>query len=477
MLRNVFYKPRLLSTLASGALLVFLMLPLFASAQVGAAIERGLAEVLWSVVTTVFGWMVGIGGGLLDSAVTNYVVGFGELYRTSGLGFSIDSLWSTVRDIFNLTFIFGLVYIGFKMIFNSGDSSAKRMLGSLVLAALLVNFSLFITKMIIDFSNLAAAQFALAFSTSPGVYSVSSGFMQLFGLTRGFDALPEGAGFTYIFGMLFLFLIAAFVFAAGGLLLIIRFVVLNFYMILSPLMFLGMVFPGMRGVSSKYWEGFLSRAFFAPAYLLMLYFAHQVLVNMQGVATAGNANLASAFSNEGATRYDAATSIIPFFIIIGAFLIASLVVAQKMGAEGATNAIAVGKRLSGGARKYAQRKSGDVTFGAAGAAGRNTVGRVANRAANSDTLNRWAAKSSIAASGLKASSALADSSFDGRRVAGLGKSFGIGEGSKSGYASNIKAKQKADAEFAKGLSENKIVRGVDGKIVDDKDGKIQAQLD
>ena len=109
-------------------------------------LESGLKSVLWTIVNVVFGWMVWASGLLLNLAITKYVVGFGAVFESSGLGYSVNTLWATVRDIFNLTFIFGLVYIGFKMIFNSGDSNAKRMLGSLILAALLVNFSLFITK-------------------------------------------------------------------------------------------------------------------------------------------------------------------------------------------------------------------------------------------------------------------------------------------------------------------------------------------
>jgi hypothetical protein len=322
-------------------------------------VSDAIMGTLWFLVTSVFGWLVWAAGLLLNTAVGTYVVGFGSLFETSGLGYSVNSLWAVVRDIFNLTFIFGMVYIGFKMILNSGDSEARKMLGSLVIAALLVNFSLFITKFVIDFSNIAATQFAQAFNVG-GTYTVSDGFMKLLGLSSMFDTasdvgkLDAPAGFAYIFGSLFLYLVTAFVFAAGGVLLIIRFVVLNFYMILSPLMFLGLVFPGLSNISKEYWQGFLGRAFFAPAYLLMLYFAHQILVNMKGVTAAGSTGMANVFGTKDATvAANSFSSTIVFFIITSVFLIASLVIAQKMGAVGASNAMAIGKRLAGKAQRAA----------------------------------------------------------------------------------------------------------------------------
>lgn len=312
---------------------------------------------LYTIVNSVFGWMAWASGLLLNYSVKEYVVGFGFKFQDSGLGFAVNNLWVTVRDIFNLTFIFGLVYIGFKMILNSGDSNARRMLVSLILAALLVNFSLFITKTVIDFSNIAATQFAASFSNQVGTevnYELTEKFMQLTGISSMWDSakkiaeMPVGGGWAYIFGSLILYLVMAFVFFAGAILLIIRYVVLNIYMILSPIMFLGWVFPGFSGASQKYWSGFLQRAFFAPAYLLMLFFAAEVLKAM----SIPNKSMAGAFTGSNPTEATQSfVATIPYFILTCAFLIAAIVVAQKMGAVGATNAIAIGNRLRGTAQR------------------------------------------------------------------------------------------------------------------------------
>jgi hypothetical protein len=339
------------------ALCVFglLVLPSIASAQgVGSMLDRAAQQLFWALVNTVFGFFVWVSGMILNYTITNFVVGFGAIYIDGGLGYSVNLLWGMVRDIFNLTFIFGLVFIGFKLIFNSGDSSAKRMLGSLILAALLVNFSLFFTKVIIDFSNIAAAQFAAGFLNGT-TYDVSGTFMSLFGLgslwgrEMSLPALQNGQGWAYIFLSMILFVIAAFVFFAGAILLAIRFVVLNIYMILSPVMFLGWVFPGFSSTSREYWSGFLQRAFFAPAYMLMIYLANQVLVNYRTATEPGT--LGGIYSGNITTATQNLNNTVPFFLVAAIFLIASLIVAQKMGAQGATTAIAVGKRWSGKARQ------------------------------------------------------------------------------------------------------------------------------
>jgi hypothetical protein len=333
-----------------------------ATSGIISSVGTGMEKILWVFVNVLFGWLVWVGGMLLDTAINDYVIGFGTMYTgASGLGFTIDRLWVIVRDIFNLTFIFGLVFIGLRMIFDSSNSSTRKMLIYLILAALLVNFSLFITKFVIDFSNIAAAQIATAFQAGgTGTAQVSGHFMRLMGLTGllntgagagfNFANMTGGAGLGYILGTMILYIIAAFVFLGGALLLMIRFAVLNIYMVLSPLMFIGWVFPSAAGVTSKYWKGFLSRAFFAPAYLLMLYFAQSILSTF--AITAQGASLSSIFTEQGQATF---STVVPPFVLTAVFLIAALVVAQKMGANGADGVLAVGKTLTGKAKQYTKQ--------------------------------------------------------------------------------------------------------------------------
>jgi hypothetical protein len=344
------------------AALLILIVPLPAYAFIS------IENILMTFVNVVFGWMVWLGGMLLDYTINTMVIGFGETFTTLGIGLTVDKLWTIVRDFFNLTFIFGLVFIGLRMIFDSSNSSNKKMLISLVIAALLVNFSLLITKTVVDFSNIAASQLVNTFpSNGDGEIQVSGAFMDIMGLTgvwntKDFSQMQNGSGYGYVIGTMLLYIIAAFVFLGGGILLMLRFVSLVFYMILSPLMFLGFVFPQGSGVTKDYWSGFLKKCFFAPAYFLMLFFSYEILTSF--ALARGNTPLSAAFGQGGGDNggsMETFASTLPPFIITAMFMIASLVIAQKMGANGADGVMSAGKTLTGKAKGYARSAAGGAT--------------------------------------------------------------------------------------------------------------------
>lgn len=71
----------------------------------------------------------------------------------------VDKMWKIVRDFSNIFFIIILLYAAFKMILEMGDGGGKKIVASVVLIALLVNFSLFFTRVVIDSSNVLALIF------------------------------------------------------------------------------------------------------------------------------------------------------------------------------------------------------------------------------------------------------------------------------------------------------------------------------
>ena len=342
-------------------------------------------SILWSFVNGFFGLLVWLAGMLLNFSIGQFVVGFGDLFKSQGLGFAVDHLWSLVRDIFNLTFIFGLVYIGFKLILRQDDSSARQMLVYIILAALLVNFSLFFAKAVVDFSNIAATQVAQAFyNGSTGNYEVADQFMNVLGLsdiwqTNGVNlqnlASNKAGGISYIFGTMILFIITAFVFFAGALMLLVRFVQLNIYLILSPVMFLGWVFPNLGGYAKEYWNGFLKKAFFAPAYLLMLYFAYYILKEFNGLISGQNSSFAGVFTGNGASDFN---STIPYFFMTCIFLLAAVVVAEKMGGDAAKWVVSASKSTMKLAT-YPARKTADLATYPARAIPRHFVNNLGER--------------------------------------------------------------------------------------------------
>ncbi|MFM2340065.1 MAG: hypothetical protein RLZZ360_701, partial [Candidatus Parcubacteria bacterium] len=334
------------------------------------------------LATAFFGTFVAIAGYAFDAAINLFITQFGQMYIDFGVGAVVEGVWGTVRDIFNLTFIFGLVYIGFQIILGINESSAKRTIPLLIVAALLVNFSLFIVKFVVDFANLTALQIYNLFKAantlnagggqaSPGTVvdmlggdqpSISLAFLNTIGLTSLLSHNPssgvaDGVPLFYTFGMIVVFLVLIYVFFAAAILITIRFAALTFYMIFSPIMFLGWVFPGMKSYSDKFWSGLFGQAFFAPALLFMLYVTYRLSAGLAG-PNRGDATL---FQNQANAAGFA--QFVPYLVLIVVFLMASLIVAKKMANQGAS--------MVGKVNDWALGRAGSYL-------GRNTLGRASD---------------------------------------------------------------------------------------------------
>ena len=397
-------------------------------------------EIIYDFVVTAVGGIMGLFGSFFDYAVDNFIIGFGDKFKNSGIGFQINKSWGLVRDIFNLTFIFGLVYIGFQMILGSGNS-AKSALAHLISAALLVNFSLYITKFVIDFSNLAAAEIFKAFSGR----GIGTSFINMLGFSQVLNFNNEAGGsiaWMYIIGLLVMFVVMIYVFAAAAIMITIRFAVLNIYMVASPIMFLGWVFPSMADYSQKYWKGFLGQAFFAPALIFMLYLSYNVTRGYSGLTQASPGNLSNIFKPQ---TYSNAPAVFTFFVLTIVFILASLVIAKEMGARGSSVAIAGGIKAS----KYVLKKTGDITAGGVAKIGRTVIGGGADRIRRSEAMKNFNVNHPFTAKlAHSALTQVTDNSFDVRNAfGGIGGALGIGTGKKGGFDTRQKERAKRYQEY------------------------------
>jgi len=71
----------------------------------------------------------------------------------------IPEAWKIVRDFSNIFFILVLLYIAIKMILGFGGAEVKKMVVNVVIVALLINFSMFFTQVVVDSSNILALIF------------------------------------------------------------------------------------------------------------------------------------------------------------------------------------------------------------------------------------------------------------------------------------------------------------------------------
>jgi hypothetical protein len=318
------------------------------------------------------------------------------------MGSAVDALWTIVRDICNVAFIFAFIYIGIKTILDGVDGSGmKRLLAQLIIAALLINFSLFFVKVVIDVSNVLALEIHnTLIDTSSGSisweFAKSSGMQTFWG---GVDQQTladktKGGSITFFVMTFALLCVAGFVLGAGGILLAVRFVALIFIMIFSPILFAAQLFPQTAGYSKSLLSNLLKYSFFAPAFLFLLYCSIRVLQTVSSTALASTAGFSQDFFAENGVSQDAWTVFLQFFIAI-AFLFGSLKLAQSLSIKGADGVMKFGKQIRGSMQGFAKRRVGDISSWA----GRNTLGKAAESAekrynqlaavASNEGLSRW----------------------------------------------------------------------------------------
>lgn len=416
-----------------------------------------LGLTIGNMVIEIAAKITGFGGVILEFTMKKLVLEMGTLINGSGMGVVINQAWTTIRDICNLAFIFGFIYIGIRTIIDADSGASKKFLASLIIGAVLINFSLFFTKVVIDVSNYIAVE--VVHTMKDGEGSISDKYTSVLKVSSLYTppqndpqllANITNAGVVGYFIMAALFLIVAgFVLAAGGILLIFRFAQLVFIMIFSPILFAATVFPQTAKYAGDLWHRLISQAFFAPVYLFLLLVSLRLLEGATRTLNTTHKNLSDAIISPDA--YD----IVLIFLICIMFLIMSLKAAQSMGAVGADKALAFGKDL----RMRGQRAMGTATAGLAAASGRATFGRLANSISEREGLKDAASKSGIrgfaARQALKSSRVVGDSSFDARNVAGVGKALGVGEGRKGGYKTVKEEVKKKEEEFARSLGEVK----------------------
>lgn len=365
---------------------------------IGAAITAGLSSVGDKLieaaalqVSSVAGALVWLAGKLLDWIVTFTIIEGASLLNSAGLSGAINETWVIFRDLGNMFFIFIILYLAFQLILGIG-SGHWRSLGWIIIMALVINFSLFFTKVVIDASNLLALTFYEPVFKPAG--GVASTFMGQLGLQTiwnttdpnavaslfGANNASAGNKIIILLGATVLSVITAFIFFALSILLTARFVYLILLMIFSPLAFACYVIPGARHHFGRWWNKLIQQAFFAPAVFLLLFVAFKIL----GGVGAKIGNLGS--FGKLLVGFDSQSLPILFNFGLTVFMfLYALTLAMSMGMAGANTTRAWGKSLT-------NRFSNSIKSGGS-MIGRNTVGRLARYASEQEGMKRFARSS------------------------------------------------------------------------------------
>lgn len=400
---------------------------------VGEVMCNLLGTVIYVVPVTLTSWILWAAGSFLNFILDYTVVDMREnIDAITG----INIAWRTIRDLANISFIFILLYAAINTILEQ-EKDWQRVVRSIIIAAVLINFSLFFTKLLIDASNIVALTFYQQMVPNGDItVGLSNYYLQPLGLSsfwspgsaseiiKGFDF---GKMIVMSIGTSIFFLITAFTFFATAAMFLIRYVNFIFLLILSPIAVLGSVFSNgtLSSNINKWWSTLTGQLLFAPLFMIMTW-AVITIINSPGfqtVGTTGTGATLGAFSGMFHAEMGA-FGLIMNFLIITALAIGTLTTAKSVANQGGS----AGQKVIGAA----------LGFGVAGAgfAGRNTAGRLGSRLTRStwlkDKADEEGAKGFAARMALKTSNIASKGSFDLRSSRVATKLNEVGEKSGMG---------------------------------------------
>ena len=233
----------------------------------------------------------------------------------------VQAGFSIILSVANLGFVAAIIFIAIATIMRIQTYALKQTLWKLIVAALLVNFSLVFAGAIINVADQLTFQFLKVFPGSNGAaQNFTDNLVTAFQPQRivipqsdpsvrvrsaadlqkgleGFrvDSLASadpnsslGAGLNSIVLMLIGTFVMVITFFALFIMLIVRHITLSILLILMPAVWLMWVFPGLNKHWHDWWGRFLRWAFFAPVMMFFMYLVISVGAIMNSGGTDGN---------------------------------------------------------------------------------------------------------------------------------------------------------------------------------------------
>ncbi len=430
---------------------------------------------LMQYIMGIFAWLLGVAALTLDNVMYYTVVGMGNY--VSHLT-AIGTAWRILRDIGNIILIFGFLAIGITTILDvNWYGGGTKMLPMLLVGAVFLNFSLFLSEAFIDGGNIFATEFYTQINNGnaakPIDYSIanihnegiSNAIMSQLGLasiygaalspttangtaaTAGQSIFKAGNSWYIGFMGVLLFLVAAFVMFSLAFILIARFVALILLIVVAPIGFAGLAIPQLSGTAKKWWNYLFQQTITAPILLLLLYVALAVITDAQFLTGFGVAGTSSNASNTAAGVWTnwitgGTTGVTGFggmmlsFLVAMGLLLFVTITAKSMSAFGGDLATKWGSKLTVG-----------MTAATIGFAGRRTVGYGSQR------LSQMVRRSRFAETGIgRTTAGLLDKgakgTFDIRGTSGVKNLGGLTKGAGLSFGDASKAsfrKQEEDA--------------------------------
>jgi len=234
----------------------------------------------------------------------------------------VYNTWAMVRDTLNIAFILTLLFSAFCTVFQVEKFGYKKILLTLVIMALLVNFSFPISRVIIDFSNVIMYYFInnLGIGTkASSIFPTIAENSAIANIIAAGNAGTDASSSMLMASVVFMFILVVTVFIIT-ILLLIRIVALAFLVIFSSVAFVGSIVPFLSSHASKWWDNLFKYSFFGPIMLFMIYVSIEMMGSIRSIGPSNEDTISS----------------MAFFSLPIVILLAGLMVAKNMSIMGAT---------------------------------------------------------------------------------------------------------------------------------------------
>lgn len=371
---------------------------LFGFVDFNTFITNGVAWLVTSIFLPLASWFLAIVGMIFNIGM--YLTLHLDIFFNNTT--VITEVWKVVRDLTSIVLIFFILWAAIQMIIGTKVPNYGELIKHIIVIGILINFSFFGARILIDASNIVSLQFynAIAPNSAKVVAEgsltdvitsirqnggIADAYMNAFNVTSWYDSnkvkdILKGDAMDSLNIILITVLgsivmvLAGLTFLAAAVACIIRFVMLIFLLAFSPIWVASMALP-VQEFSNKWWKHFKSQLIFLPTFLGLTYVALRI------TTIPAISNFASTLgSGSSSVQLTSFLNLIVGFTII--FFILNLPLFTALSFAGASGSIteswtkAVRNKM--GTYVSAPFKS----FGSM--AGRNTVGVASSR------FNKWA---------------------------------------------------------------------------------------
>lgn len=198
---------------------------------------------------------------------------------------AVQAGWEVTRNLANMGFILILVFIGLATILRIKEYEAKKLLPTLIIVALLINFSPVIVGFVVDISNIVSNFFLNMGSwenIGESFLMVLEYFGRVFTILTTFDNVWAIIG--HVVGIIILGIVlilffgySAWIYLLVAALLVARIIALWVLMILAPLAFLFYVLPAGRKLAREWWQQLIQWSIIAIPIGFFLFLSFEVI--------------------------------------------------------------------------------------------------------------------------------------------------------------------------------------------------------